>query len=73
MDEDVWTLLSTCANHVKEGETMTDHADPSKNRTPLPSILSSLTLRTHPEKARFQSNHLTGRSSIDLSILERAA
>jgi hypothetical protein len=62
------TARNLCANGVKGGETNTDHADPSQNRTPRSIDLSSLTLRTAPETARFQNNHLTGRSSTDLSI-----
>jgi len=49
------------AKRSQGGETRTDHADPSQNRTPSSIYFSFLTLRTKP-----------GRSSTGLSIAERA-
>src|ERR1022692_1500038 len=51
------TARNLCANGVKGGETNTDHADPSQNRTPRSINLSSLTLRTEPCRLGCSSIH----------------
>jgi hypothetical protein len=58
------------ANGVQGGETKTDRADPSPKRTPRSSIFF-LDASCSQEKARFQSERLTGRQSTDSSFPER--
>ena len=66
------TFSSNRAERRQGGETRTDHAGRSQNRTPPSIYFSSLTLRTTPKRGRFQCNHPPGRSSTGLSIAERA-